>query len=90
VFLNIARKMSFSPSCEAVPFQNSIYATSSCTSALFSSFQFRGTLVFISEHEVRAALADETLIPAIRQALLDYSAGLVVQPPRSILRAGKS
>ena len=46
--------------------------------------------MFISEHEVRAALADETLIPAIRQALLDYSAGLVVQPPRSILRAGKS
>jgi ornithine cyclodeaminase/alanine dehydrogenase-like protein (mu-crystallin family) len=36
--------------------------------------------VFITEHEVRAALTYETLIPAIRQALLDCSAGLVVQP----------
>ncbi len=46
--------------------------------------------MFISEHEVRAALAYAALIPAIRQALLDYSAGLVVQPPRSILRAGNA
>jgi ornithine cyclodeaminase/alanine dehydrogenase-like protein (mu-crystallin family) len=36
--------------------------------------------VFITEHEVRAALTYETLIPAIRHALLDYSAGHVVQP----------
>ncbi len=46
--------------------------------------------MFISEHEVRAALTYEALIPAIRQSLLDYSAGLVVQPPRSILRAGNA
>jgi thiomorpholine-carboxylate dehydrogenase len=44
--------------------------------------------MYISEHEVRAALTYEALIPAIRQALIDYSAGLVTQPPRTILRSG--
>jgi thiomorpholine-carboxylate dehydrogenase len=44
--------------------------------------------VYISEHEVRAALTYDALIPAIRQALIDSSAGLVNQPPRTILRAG--
>jgi ornithine cyclodeaminase/alanine dehydrogenase-like protein (mu-crystallin family) len=44
--------------------------------------------VFISEQEVRAALEYRTLIPAIRQALVDYSAGLVDQPARMILSAG--
>ena len=40
--------------------------------------------------EVRAALNYEALIPAIRQALLDYSAGRVEQPARMILRAGNA
>ncbi|MFY9855404.1 MAG: ornithine cyclodeaminase family protein [Terracidiphilus sp.] len=44
--------------------------------------------MYISEQEVRAALTYNALIPAIRQALIDYSAGLVNQPPRTILRAG--
>jgi len=46
--------------------------------------------VYISEHEVRAVLTYDALIPAIRQALIDYSAGLVEQPPRTILRAGNA
>jgi thiomorpholine-carboxylate dehydrogenase len=44
--------------------------------------------VYITEHEVRAALTYDALIPAIRQALIDSSAGIVNQPPRTILRAG--
>ncbi len=44
--------------------------------------------MYISENEVRAALTYEALIPAIREALTDYSAGKVVQPPRMIMRAG--
>ena len=46
--------------------------------------------MYISEQEVRAVLTFEALIPAIRQALIDYSAGLVEQPPRMILRAGNA
>jgi len=46
--------------------------------------------MYISEHEVRAVLTYEALIPAIRQALIDYSAGLVDQPARMILRAGNA
>jgi ornithine cyclodeaminase/alanine dehydrogenase-like protein (mu-crystallin family) len=46
--------------------------------------------LYISEPEVRAILTYDLLIPAIRQALMDYSAGLVVQPPRSIARAGNA
>lgn len=46
--------------------------------------------MYISEHEVRAVLTYEALIPAIRQALIDYSTGLVNQPPRTILRAGNA
>ncbi len=46
--------------------------------------------MYISEHEVRAALTYEALIPAIRQALIDYSAGKVEQPARTILRAGNA
>ena len=46
--------------------------------------------MYISEHEVRAALTYDALIPAIRQALIDYSAGGVEQPPRTILRAGNA
>ena len=44
--------------------------------------------MYISESEVRAVLTYEALIPAIRQALIDYSAGLAIQPPRTIMRAG--
>src|SRR5260370_15966121 len=46
--------------------------------------------MYIPENEVRAALTYEALIPAIRKALIDYSAGLVVQPARTILRAGNA
>lgn len=46
--------------------------------------------MYISEDEVRAVLSYEALLPAIRQALMDYSAGLVNQPPRTILRAGNA
>jgi ornithine cyclodeaminase/alanine dehydrogenase-like protein (mu-crystallin family) len=46
--------------------------------------------MFIPEQEVRALLTYEALIPAIRQALIDYSAGRVEQPPRLILRAGNA
>lgn len=44
--------------------------------------------MYISEDEVRAALTYEALIPAVREALIDYSAGNVVQPARMIMRAG--
>ncbi len=46
--------------------------------------------MYIPEHEVRAALTYEALIPAIRQALIDYSAGKVVQPARTVIRAGNA
>ena len=46
--------------------------------------------MYISEPEVRSVLTYEALIPAIRQALIDYSAGLVDQPPRMIQRAGNA
>lgn len=46
--------------------------------------------MYIPEHQVRALLTYDALIPAIRQALIDYSAGQVIQPPRSILRAGNA
>jgi thiomorpholine-carboxylate dehydrogenase len=48
------------------------------------------TSMYIPEHEVRAVLTYESLVPAIRQALIDYSAGLVEQPARTILRAGNA
>jgi len=46
--------------------------------------------VYLSEQKVRAVLRYDALIPAIRQSLIDYSAGQVNQPPRSILRAGNA
>jgi thiomorpholine-carboxylate dehydrogenase len=46
--------------------------------------------MYLSESDVRAVLTYEALIPAIRQALMDYSAGLVEQPARMILRAGNA
>ena len=39
----------------------------------------------LQEEEVRALLSYDELIPAMRQALKDYSAGRVVQPVRAIL-----
>ena len=46
--------------------------------------------MYISENEVRAVLTYQTLIPAIRQALRDYSAGKVEQPARTIMRTGNA
>jgi thiomorpholine-carboxylate dehydrogenase len=46
--------------------------------------------MFLSEIDVRAALTYEALIPAIRAALVDYSAGRVEQPARTVLRAGNA
>lgn len=46
--------------------------------------------MYISEEEVRAHLTYDALIPAIRQALIDYSAGRIDQPPRMILRSNHS
>jgi ornithine cyclodeaminase/alanine dehydrogenase-like protein (mu-crystallin family) len=46
--------------------------------------------MYISEQEVRAVLTYEALIPAIREALIEYAAGRVNQPPRMILRAGNA
>ena len=46
--------------------------------------------MYISESEVHSLLRYDALIPAIRQALVDYSAGRVVQPARTILRAGNA
>ena len=43
--------------------------------------------MYIAEDEVRSLLTYDALIPAIRQALIDYSAGKVDQPPRMILRS---
>ena len=46
--------------------------------------------MYLSEGDVRAVLTYEALIPAIRQGLMDYSAGLAEQPARTILRAGNA
>jgi len=42
-------------------------------------------LLFLDEEQVRAALSYDELIPAIRQALMDFSAGRVVQPLRTVM-----
>jgi ornithine cyclodeaminase/alanine dehydrogenase-like protein (mu-crystallin family) len=42
-------------------------------------------LLFLDEEQVRAALSYDELIPAIRQALMDFSAGSVVQPVRTVM-----
>jgi len=42
-------------------------------------------LLFLNEDQVRAVLSYEDLIPAIRQALMDFSAGQVVQPVRTVM-----
>jgi thiomorpholine-carboxylate dehydrogenase len=43
--------------------------------------------MYIFESEVGSLLTFESLIPAIRQALIDFSAGRLQQPPRMILRS---
>lgn len=42
-------------------------------------------LFFLNEDQVRAVLSYDELIPAIRQALVDFSAGRVVQPVRTVM-----
>src|SRR6204780_1358292 len=42
----------------------------------------------LTEEQVRALLCYEDLIPAMRKALMDFSAGRVQQPVRSILPVG--
>jgi ornithine cyclodeaminase/alanine dehydrogenase-like protein (mu-crystallin family) len=42
-------------------------------------------LLFLNEDQVRAVLSYDDLIPAIRQALVDFSAGRVVQPLRAVM-----
>jgi thiomorpholine-carboxylate dehydrogenase len=44
---------------------------------------------YIGEEDVRGVLGYEALIPAVRQGLVDYSAGRVQQPLRTILRVGE-
>lgn len=41
--------------------------------------------LFLGEEQVRARLRYEDLMPALREALIDYSAGRVQQPVRSVL-----
>lgn len=43
--------------------------------------------LFVSEERVKALLSLEDLFPALKQALIDFSAGAVVQPVRTILIA---
>jgi ornithine cyclodeaminase/alanine dehydrogenase-like protein (mu-crystallin family) len=42
-------------------------------------------LLTLNEDQVRAVLSYEDLIPAIRQALIDYSANQVIQPLRTVM-----
>jgi ornithine cyclodeaminase/alanine dehydrogenase-like protein (mu-crystallin family) len=42
-------------------------------------------LLFLNEDQVRDVLSYDELIPAIRQALMDFSAGRVVQPVRTVM-----
>jgi thiomorpholine-carboxylate dehydrogenase len=42
-------------------------------------------LLFLNEAQVRAVLSYDDLIPVIRQALVDFSAGRVVQPVRTVI-----
>ncbi len=43
-------------------------------------------MLVLSEEQVRAALTYDALIPAMRRALVEFSAGRVVQPVRTVLR----
>jgi ornithine cyclodeaminase/alanine dehydrogenase-like protein (mu-crystallin family) len=42
-------------------------------------------LLFLDEDQVKAVLSYDELIPAIREALMDFSAGRVVQPLRTVM-----
>jgi thiomorpholine-carboxylate dehydrogenase len=42
-------------------------------------------VLFLGEDQVRAALSYDELIPAMRQALMEFSAGRVVQPLRTVM-----
>jgi ornithine cyclodeaminase/alanine dehydrogenase-like protein (mu-crystallin family) len=42
-------------------------------------------VLFISEEQVKTSLSYDELIPAMRQALTDFSAGRVVQPLRTVM-----
>jgi ornithine cyclodeaminase/alanine dehydrogenase-like protein (mu-crystallin family) len=42
-------------------------------------------LLFLGEDQVRDVLSYDGLIPAIRQALMDFSAGRLVQPLRTVM-----
>ena len=42
-------------------------------------------LLFLDEDQVRAVLSYDELIPAMRQALLDFSAGRTLQPIRTVM-----
>jgi ornithine cyclodeaminase/alanine dehydrogenase-like protein (mu-crystallin family) len=47
-------------------------------------------LLSLDEDQVRAVLSYDDLIPAIRQALMDFSAGRVLQPVRTVMRVASS
>jgi ornithine cyclodeaminase/alanine dehydrogenase-like protein (mu-crystallin family) len=42
--------------------------------------------IFLTEDQIRAVLSYDDLIPAIRQALMEFSGGRVVQPLRSVMK----
>ncbi len=46
-------------------------------------------LLFLDEEQVRAVLTYDDLIPAMRRALMDLSAGRVVQPLRTVMRVAE-
>ena len=45
--------------------------------------------IFLNEEEVRQHLRMADLIPAMEKALIDFSAGRVTQPVRSIIHVGR-
>ena len=47
-------------------------------------------LLFLNEDRVRDVLSYDDLIPAIRQALIDFSAGRIVQPLRTVMSVGNA
>ena len=46
-------------------------------------------MLFLDEEQVRAVLGYDELIPTMRQALMDLSAGRVVQPLRTVMRVAE-
>ena len=55
------------------------------TGAIDNTTMSNDQMLFIDEAQVRAALSYDELIPAIRLALMDFSAGRVVQPVRTVM-----